>query len=464
MIKVHVYALLCALAVSPAAAQTTSTKPNILWITTEDMSPNLGCYGDKTAKTPTLDKLATEGCRYTRAFSSSPVCSASRSAIITGMYATSIGTQNHRSKVEIPAGVRCFPAYLREAGYYCTNNSKTDYNFDVPADAWDENSGKAHWRKRPNKDQPFFAVFNLTTTHESKFHESDEKIAELIRDVPPEDRTSTEAVTLPPYIPATPLTLKDRARYYDIIAEMDHQVANFLKQLDEDGLATNTIVMFFSDHGVGLPRGKRWLYDSGTQVPLMVRWPGHVKPGTTNEELVSLLDMAPTLLSLAGVPPVERMEGRRFMGERKQPEPKYLFQTRDRMDETYDMMRSVRGRQFLYIKNFYPEKPYDLVIQYAEQTPTLKELRRLNAAGALEWPATWFFQKEKPADELYDTAADPWEIKNLADDPAQADRLKEMRTALEKWQKATGDKGLVPETSIPPQEPKKKNRRQRKAS
>jgi len=442
-----------------ATSSVATARPNILWVTTEDMSPDLHCFGNAAVKSPHLDALAAQGQKFSRAFSSAPVCSASRSSIITGMYATTLGTQNHRSHVDLPEGIRCFTAYLREAGYYCTNNSKTDYNFNVPADAWDENSKTAHWRNRPRPDQPFFSVFNFLTTHESKFQINEKAFARVTSDLRPQDRATTEAVKLPPYIPDTAITRHDWARYYDMIAEMDIQAGRLLDELEKDGLATNTIVMFYSDHGVGLPRGKRWLYDSGTRVPLIVRWPGHIKPGSESGELVSLLDLAPTVLSLAGLPSPATLQGRTFMGPEKQPEPQYLFQTRDRMDETYDAMRSVRGRQFRYIKNFYPEKPYDLVVKYAEKTPTLQELRRLHGEGKLVWPQTWFFQKRKPAEELYDTKADPWEIRNLAADPAYASQLGSMRRALELWELTTNDKGLHPDQNSFHQPEKQKKRK-----
>jgi uncharacterized sulfatase len=361
------------------------------------------------------------------------------------MYASTLGTHNHRSHVPLMPGVRTFTAYLRDAGYYCTNNSKTDYNFNVPADAWDENSKEAHWRNRPDKSKPFFAVFNLTVTHESLFHTNDKEFAERTVDVPANLRTDPASVKLPPYVPDTPIVRKDFAKYYDCIAEMDIQAGRLLDELQADGLATNTLVVYFSDHGRALPRGKRWLYDTGLRVPLIMRWPGKIEPGTKDDELVSLMDMGPTMLSAMGLKVPGNMQSRVVMGSGKQPEPKYLFYTRDRMDETYDMMRAVRDHKFKYIKNFYPEKPYDQVVKYAENTPTLQELRRLHKEGKLTGPATLFFAKAKPAEELYDTVNDPDELKNLATDPQYKEQLQTMRQALEDWQKKTHDKGLLPE-------------------
>lgn len=445
MTKICLFVLACGAYSFNAPAKTTATQPNILWITCEDISPDLPVYGDTLAHAPNLNKLAAQGCTFTRAFATSPVCSASRSAIITGIYATTIGTHQHRSMVDLPAGVRTFPAYLRDAGYYCTNNFKTDYNFEVPADAWDANGRHAHWKNRPDPQQPFFAVFNFIETHEAKFHLNEEKFATATDQVSEANRTNPQAVKLPPYIPDTPITRRDWARYYDMIAQMDTKAGELLAELDAAGLSTNTLVVYFSDHGRGLPRGKRWLYDSGIQVPLIVRWPGHIAPASRNGELVSLLDMAPTMLAAADITPPDAMQGRVIFGDEKETEPKQLFQTRDRMDETHDMIRSVRDNRFKYIKNFHPEKPYDQIIEYVERNPTMKELRRLHQDGTLTGSATLFFQPSKPAEELYDTKTDPHEIKNLAADPAHSEKLNQMRQALATWQKETKDRGHEPE-------------------
>lgn len=432
-----------------AADETTATRPNILWISCEDMSPDIDCYGESPATTPHLDQLARDGEKFNLAFSSGPVCSVSRSSIITGMYASTLGTQNHRSKVDLLPGVRTFTAYLRDAGYYCTNNVKTDYNFDVPKDAWDEVSNKAHWRNRQDKSKPFFSVFNITTTHESLLHTNDAEFAERTKDVPDNLRVDPAKVKLPPYVPDTPIVRKDFAKYYDCITQMDIEAGRILDELKEDGLANNTLVVFWSDHGRALPRGKRWLYDTGLRVALLARWPGHIKPGTEDNELVSLMDLAPTMLSFAGVKIPDNMQARIFMGPDKQPEPKYLFFTRDRMDEAYDMMRAVRDHDFKYIKNFYPEKPYDQKMVYYEKDPSIAELRRMHEAGTLEGPGNLFFAKSKPPEELYDLKKDPMELHNLADDAAHKETLETMRNALTQWQKRTKDRGFEPQENFP---------------
>ncbi len=459
-VVLFVLAVLSAFAAPLCAHAQGAVRPNILWISAEDLSPDLGCYGDVYARTPHLDKLAREGARFTNAFAVSPVCAPSRSSIITGMYPTSIGTHHMRSQGVPPPQVKCFPEYLRAAGYYCTNNAKTDYNFPAPVTAWDENSGRAHWRNRADKSQPFFAVFNLMVTHESQIRADEETYQKNTAALTDAERHDPTKATLPPYYPDTPLVRRDWARYHDNITAMDKQAAALLRQLEEDGLAENTVVVFWGDHGRGLPRAKRWVYDSGLRVPLLVRWPGKIRPGTVSENLVSLFDLAPTVLSVAGVKPPAYMQARAFLGAHAATAPRdYVFAHRDRMDETYDRIRAVRDTRFKYIRNFEPGKPYAQFIGYGELMPTLSEMRRLHKEEAalmgqgklpdLLTPAQrLFFKPEKPAEELYDTVADPHEINNLAGDPKHASTLTKMRHALVDWQKETNDLGAVPEADL----------------
>ena len=441
-----------------------SLRPNILWISTEDISPDIGAYGDMYAVTPNVDRLAAQGVRYTNAFATAPVCAPSRSAIITGMYPTTIGSMHMRSKAVPPAGVKAFTEYLRTAGYYTTNNSNTDYNFEAPPahrppdTVWDECSGKAHWRNRADKSQPFFSVFNIMVSHESQVRVPDAQYKKNTERLTLEQFHDPAKAKLPPYYPDTPLVRKDWARYYDNITAMDYIVADLLKQLEEDGLAENTIVMFWGDHGRGLPRSKRFVYDSGLRVPLIVRWPGKIKAGSVNDDLVCLFDLGPTVLSLAGIPIPAHMQAQAILGEQKKTPREFAFAHRDRMDESYDMMRSVMGKQFHYIKNFFPGRPYAQHIEYLEEMPTMKEWRRLykdhmNALDpkygkALNPTQLLFMAPEKPPEELYDVIADPHEINNLAALPQHQVTLKQMRTALEKWQKETKDLGLVPELEL----------------
>ena len=452
-------AVLSLLAAPLCAGQPQSARPNILWISAEDLSPDLGCYGDAYARTPNLDRFAAQGTRFTNAFATSPVCAPSRSAIITGMYPTSIGTMHMRSQSVPPPQVKCFPEYLRAAGYYCTNNAKTDYNFPAPVTAWDENSGRAHWRNRPDKNQPFFAVFNLGVTHESQIRAGEEAYQRNTAALTEGERHDPAKATLPPYYPDTPLVRKDWARYHDNITAMDRQVAALLKQLDEDGLTQNTVVFFWGDHGRGLPRAKRWVYDSGLRVPLLVRWPGKIRPGTVNDNLISLFDLAPTVLSIAGVKPPAHMQARACLGAHAAAPRDSVFAHRDRMDETYDWIRAVRDRRFKYIKNFEPGKPYAQFIGYGELMPTMMEMRRLHKDEAaligqgklpelLTPPQRLFFRPEKPAEELYDTLADLHEIHNLASDLKHGGTLTKMRRALAQWEKETNDLGAVPEADL----------------
>jgi uncharacterized sulfatase len=354
-----------------------ASPPNILWITCEDMSPDLGCYGDSWARTPNIDRLAAQGARFTNAFAVAGVCAPSRSGIITGMYPSSIGTHHMRSKGVPPPYVKCFTEYLRAAGYYCTNNVKTDYNFDCPVTAWDENSRQAHWRGRA-KRQPFFSVFNHTVTHESQIRVDPEAFARNIRALKPEERHDPARAKLPPYYPDTPVVRRDWANYYDLITALDYQVGDLLHQLEDDGLAGDTIVFFFSDHGRGLPRAKRWIYDSGIHAPLLVRWPGVIQPGTVRDELVSFIDYAPSLLSIAGVEIPSHMQGQAFLGGQTARPRQYIFAARDRMDETYDIIRCVRDKRYKLIRNFQACKPYAQYIDYMDQMPTMREMRRLH--------------------------------------------------------------------------------------
>jgi uncharacterized sulfatase len=369
-----------------------------------------------------------------------------------------------RSKAVPPPGIKAFTEYLRAAGYYCTNNAKTDYNFEAPpsnrppATVWDETSRTAHWRNRTDKNQPFFAVFNHEVTHEGQVRSDDAIYARNTAALKPEDFHDPTKAVLPPYYPDTPVVRKTWARYYDLITALDYQVTKLLNELEEDGLADNTIVFFWGDHGRGLTRGKRWVYDSGIRVPLIIRWPGKIKPETVDDRMVSLMDLGPTVLSLAGVKIPDHMQGQAFLGEQAAKPRQYVFAHRDRMDEAYDMMRAIRDKRYKYIRNFFPGRPYAQYIAYMDEMPILKEMRRLykdhmnaldpNYGKALNETQLIFFKPEKPPEELYDTTNDPHEVKNLANSPQHQEVLKRMRAVLEQWQKETKDLGLVPEMEL----------------
>ncbi len=424
-------------------------RPNILWISCEDTSPDLGCYGDSYAVTPNLDKFAAQGARYSLAFSHAPVCAPSRSGLILGMYPTTVGSHHMRSNVLPHGDWRCFPAYLRDAGYYCTNNAKTDYNFPVPKDAWDDSSNKAHWRNRPNKSQPFFSVFNYTVTHESQNRASKQQYENNTRRLTTEQRHDPSKAKLPSYYPDTPVVRNNWAVCYDNVTAVDYLVADLLAELDADGLADNTVVFFFGDHGRGLTRGKRFLYDTGLRVPLLVRWPGKIKPGTVVDDLTAFVDFGPTVLSIAGVDIPKHMQGQAFLGPQKADKPReYIYAARDRMDERYDMIRAVRDQRYKYIRNYMPWKPYSQHLNYAEAMPILQEWRRLLAAGELTGPAALFMQPSKPVEELYDCVNDPDEINNLAGDPNHRATLDRLRSAHQAWVKQTADLGFVAEIDM----------------
>lgn len=438
---------------SAAVRSEARPRPNVLWITCEDMSPNLGCYGDNYAITPRLDQLAAESIRYTHAFSVAGVCAPSRSCLITGMYPSTIGSQHMRCTTRLPDFIQCFPEYLRAAGYYCTNNSKEDYNFKTPRAAWDESSPRAHWRKRA-AGQPFFAVFNLTITHESQIRLPDGAFAKRTASLAPNERHDPAKAPIPAWQPDTPVVRRDWARYYDLITAMDKQAGDLLDQLAADGLSEDTIVFFFSDHGVGLPRGKRWLYDSGMRVPLLVRFPKRHRagapgePGTTCDRLVSFVDFAPTILSLAGVDIPRHLQGAAFLGQRAAAPREYVYGIRDRMDERYDLTRAVRDARWKYIRNYRPELPYAQPLEYMDEMPTMREWRRLAAEGKLTGPAGNFMRPTKPVEELYDTQADPAEIQNLAADEAYREVLERLRSAHSRWIDETHDLGFLPEAEI----------------
>ncbi|MBD3174848.1 MAG: sulfatase-like hydrolase/transferase [Armatimonadia bacterium] len=432
---------------APTRRARAAERPNILWLTCEDTSPDLGCYGDDYAVTPSLDAFAGEAALFSSAFSISGVCAPSRSALITGMYPSSIGTHHMRCQGVPPRYVSCFTEYLRQAGYYCTNNSKTDYNFPPPITAWDENGREAHYRNRPD-GMPFFSVFNTTVTHESQIRADDDQFARNTRRLTDDQRHDPDQAVVPPYYPDTDVTRTDWARYYDLVTAMDYWFGDRVAELDEQGLADNTIVFFYGDHGRGLPRAKRWIYDSGIHVPLLVRWPGVLDDGVVIDDLVSFVDFAPTVLSLAGVPVPEYMQGRPFLGDQAAEPREMVYAARDRMDEAVDIVRAVRDDRFKYIRNFQAMKPYAQYIDYMEKMPTMREMRRLNKEGKLEGAEKQFFLPEKPEEELYDTAADPHEVSNLAGDPGYRHVLERMRHELAAWMDRIDDLALIPEDEL----------------
>ncbi len=415
--------------------------PNIVWITAEDISPWLGCYGDPNATTPNLDRLASEGVLYQNAFANAPVCAPARSTIITGMYPPGLGTQHMRSTNEVPDFVRLYPGYLRDAGYYCTNNRKKDYNLVEKTDEWNESSGTAHYKNR-DPGQPFFAIFNFTVCHESCIHKTMEN---LVHD--------PAAMEIPPYHPDLPEIRHDWAQFYDKITMMDTLAGNILAELEESGLSDSTIVIFYGDHGGILGRSKRFMYQTGLRVPMIVRVPElykHLAPGkkgSSTKRMVSFVDLAPTLLNIAGIPVPDYMQGDAFLGHDLPKAPPYTHTFRGRMDERYDFCRGTFSEDFHYIINYMPHRIYAQHVEYLWKAPSMRAWENAFLNGDCNQEQSRFFET-KPFEELYDRAKDPWEVNNLADDPAYADELEELREATHDWQLSIRDAGFMPESML----------------
>lgn len=425
-------------------------RPNILWIVAEDLSPVIPSFGDSTVVSPNISRLAAEGVRYTNVFSTSGVCAPSRAAIATGMYQNRIGAQHMRNRGSgkyFPKGIRPYDAmppakvkmhseYLRRAGYYCSNNSKEDYQFTAPVTAWDESSENAHWRNR-KPGQPFFSIFNLGVTHESRIWAKAQDSLWVEEDL---------EVPIPPYLPDNKVGRTDVRRMYSNIKEMDQQVGEILAQLEEDGLMESTIIFWYTDHGGPLPRQKRLLYDSGMKVPMIIRYPGNKNAGKIDDRLISFVDFKPTLLSLAGIDPPKYPDGRAFAGRSESSEKrKYVHGAADRFDELYDMIRAVRDKRFKYLRNFRTGQGYYLPIVYREQMPIMQELLRMRDNGELNKDQAQWFRTKKAPEELFDTWNDPYELNNLAHIPKYQDKLMELRAECERWMTEIDDKGLMSE-------------------
>jgi len=441
---------------------------NVVWISCEDMGPILGAYGNTIIKTPNLDRLASEGVLYKNAYSTVGVCAPSRFSIITGMYSARLGAHNMRTgdyhnfktpeevfykqdigvidkagvnipqyEVVPPKNVKPFTEILRAKDYYCANNFKCDYQFNSPFTAWDEVSPTVSFRDAP-KDRPFFYVWNSLLTHESRiWQRSDEVLT-----VAPQD------VIIPDYFPDIPEVRMDIARKYSNIEAMDKKVGELLSQLEEDGLLETTIIMFWSDHGGNLLRQKRAVGNSGLNVPLIVRYPDKKMAGKVEDRIVSLMDLAPTVLSLLNIEPPAHYDGKAFAGPFEDKPRKYAFGTADRFDESTDMQRSVLDGRFVYIKNFMPELPLIYRNKYRERIPMNSKLIQMDSQGELDGDASYIFMKTKEVEELYDLQEDPYEVKNVTTNPEYADKLVELRNALSAWQIEIDDKGFLPENEI----------------
>ena len=427
----------------PAAGWASEPRPNILWITAEDIGPHLGCYGDAYADTPHLDRLAARGTIYSHAWSNAPVCAPARTAIITGVYPTSTGSQHMRSLVEKPRWMAMYPELLRKAGYYCTNHTKEDYNLRKTNGVWDDSSRTGHWKNRPH-DKPFFAIFNLTATHESAIRRPGHTLVHDPAHAP-----------LPAYHPDTPEVRHDWAQYYDNITTMDSQAGRILAELDDAGLRDDTIVFFYGDHGSGMTRSKYFPYNSGLQVPLIVVIPEKFRhlasadycTGGKSERLVAFVDLAPTLLSLVDVEPPDFMQGHAFLGTHEAPPQPYLYGFRGRIDERYDMMRSVSDGRYVYIRNYMPHLVCGQFMDDMFNMPTARVWKQLYDSGKLT-PEQSHFWATRPIEELYDLQNDPDEVHNLAESPEHQEILTRLRTAQQQWCLDICDLGFLPEPEI----------------
>jgi arylsulfatase A-like enzyme len=431
--------LILLVSISYQVAIQASDRPNILWLTSDDNGCELGCYGDTFATTPNLDQLAKNSLRFNNVWSNAPVCAPARTALIAGMWPPSLGASHMRSAVNLPDRIRLLPTILREAGYYCCNREKEDYNVITPHQVWDDSSGKAHWRNR-KADQPFFAVFNAHASHESQ-----------LRKRPHKQVHHPAEVKVPGYHPDLPEIRTDWAQYYDQLTEMDSYLGIFLRQLAEDGLLESTIIIYLGDHGSGMPRGKRWLYESGLKVPLLVSIPEKFRHlagesyqhGESSDQLVSFLDLAPTMLHLCGLAIPADMDGKSIFAEQSAA-PKYVFGFRDRMDERYDCSRAIRNERFSYIRNFMPHRPQGQYLDYMYQTPTTRAWLEAAKAGKTTESQSAFW-KLKPFEELYDLKNDPDQLINLASSEEYRGVKAELKNALHDWLISQHDLGLIPE-------------------
>ena len=436
-------------------------KPNILWITAEDMSPTLGCYGDTYSTTPNIDQLASESARYTHAFATSPVCSPSRACLINGCMASSQGAHAMRSLIPIPPALNGFPTLLREVGYYTTNNVKTDYNSGgetrITESAWDECSDQADWRGR-KEGQPFFSVINLMESHQSRsmvwpYEQFQKEVQVHLSDGDIHDPT---LVPLPPYYPDTPLVRKTLARYYDCVTRMDQRVGEILDQLKTDGLYDQTIIFFYSDHGSGMPRHKRALLDSGMRVPLLIRLPEQYRAMARSvaaqgdvDRLVNFEDFGPTVLSLAAFDSLpDYMTGQPFLGSLDTPARQYVFGHRDRVDEILDMARSVRSRNFLYVRNYMPHLGYNQQGAWIDQADVRSDFYKLAKSGTASAAQDQYLSSSRPPEELYDCVQDPLNLNNLAYSLEHESTVVQMREQLHRHMIETRDLGLVPEIEL----------------
>ena len=455
VIRTQLWAVLPLLSILAGCGSAPADRPNILWISLEDITPMMGAYGDEYARTPVFDSLASAGIRYDKAYAVSPVCSPSRSSVITGMYPNSLGSMHHRSNTIRPQFSKLLPNLLREAGYYTSNNRKRDYN--MGGDDWHESSAEAHWRNRTSDDQPFFAVFNFTECHSSVTKIPEDQIVEQrLSRLKPDDFHDPSQAPIPPYHPDVPLFRRAWARYYDAVTQVDYRAGDLIEQLKEDGLWEDTIIFVWADHGVGMPRGKHTAWEQGVHVPLIVRFPDKYQhlapadPGSVIDGLVTLMDLGPSALSLAGLDPPDYMHGRPLIRRREGgvDTRDYVFGMRDRLDTRSEMVRTVRDQRYRYQRNFYPHLPFKPYEDYEFGAVVVQEWAGLAREGKLTGPQELLAMRFKPLEELYDSENDPHLVRNVAGDPEYAEVLERMRGQLHDWMLETRDLGLLDEAEM----------------
>ncbi len=417
-------------------------RPNIVLLVGEDTGLHLGCYGQPEAQTPNLDQLAADGARYTHAYSVGPVCAPSRCCMVTGCYPWSIGTHHMRSTLVQPP--RLFTQELQDAGYHVSWPTKTDFNFDPPVDFATDRSD---WWRGDLPKSPFFGFWNFGCTHESSMWDQSPHgrgYDEFIDQLPESRRTDPASVNVPAYLPDVMEVRREIARYFDMLAIQDMQVGEILSAIDRSGQRDNTVVIYLTDHGRGLAREKRWCYDAGLHLPLIVRWPGKVKAGQVDDAVVSWVDLAPTILSIAGVTVPAHYQGiSMFDGSRQ-----YAFSGRDRMDEQFDRVRAVTDGRFRYIRNDFPHLAYSQRNMYQENERTTQALRHLDASGGLSYPNDLFMRSTKSPEELYDSHSDREMVNNLADDPRHQVKKLELNEALKHELHRFGDLGMTDEYDL----------------
>ena len=437
-----------------------NTKPNIIWLVAEDQSQYFfPFYGDNSVSLPNISELMENGTLYHDMNSIYPVCAPARSAIITGMYPNSIGTGNMRayngnrtdrpeteSSLEFPyyssklaEQIKPFTQILRENGYYCTNNSKRDYNFILREEAWDESSNEASWEKR-NKDQPFFSVFNFGVTHESAIWRRDKQVLK----VNPND------LFVPPIFPDDSITRHALAVNYSNLVEMDKQMGEIISKLKQQDLYDNSYIFFYSDHGGPFPRYKRAIYETGTKVPLIVKFPnGFMAKEKNNYQMLNFIDFAPTILSIIGLDIPEIYQGKAFLGaEKSKSERKYIFSASDRFDEHPDRIRAVKNKRYKYIRNYNIDKPHALNVAYRNQMDLMKNLNLLNESNLLSDKQKLWFQVPKSNEEFYDLQNDPFELNNLIEEKKFSKEINDLRIELDNWMNQINDLGDISEKEL----------------